>query len=76
MSKLSEEKCHLKEELEEATLKREQQEIKTDGKDMVMHYIVCILINKNYKADVLYVNFYLKKKKYSLFTKIYCARII
>ena len=49
MSKLSEEKCHLKEELEEATLKREQQEIKTDGK---MHYIVCILINKNYKADV------------------------
>ena len=46
LSKLSEEKCHLKEELEEATLKREQQEIKTDGKDMVMHYIVCILINK------------------------------
>ena len=52
MSKLSEEKCHLKEELEEATLKREQQEIKTDGKDMIMHYVVCILINKNYKADV------------------------
>lgn len=32
LSKLAEEKCHLKEELEEANLKLQQQETKTDGK--------------------------------------------
>lgn len=49
MSKLAEEKCQLKEQLEEANLKLQQQETKTDGK-------ICVsfihLVNKTEQISV------------------------
>lgn len=50
LSKLAEEKCQLKEQLEEANLKLQQQETKTDGKICVS--FIHLDINKTEQISV------------------------